>query len=179
MFFPQSVNLELRFGASMCILCKVESQHVTGASRVDQLLTNIAGAWGYRWCCCITCHQCLSTHKHTQMCLSCLNLTYRSPGQLIVKYLQGVHFLRTFIKYLTSVIQNVLLNLTKILRRKLIDFKLFVKNMEELEEKLLVVCKVALRTIILRDNNTRKHWWTINNITYMLQLRYNKSNMTI
>ena len=49
----------------------------------------------------------------------------------------------------------------------------------EREKNVLVVCKVALRTIILRDNIIRKHWWTINNITYMLQLRYNKSNMVI
>ena len=43
----------------------------------------------------------------------------------------------------------------------------------------LKVCKVTLRTIILRDNIVRKHWWTIDNITYKLQLRYNKSNMVI
>ena len=48
-----------------------------------------------------------------------------------------------------------------------------------LRKKMLVVCKVLLRTIILRDNIIRKHWWTINNITYMLQLRYNKRNMVI
>ena len=47
------------------------------------------------------------------------------------------------------------------------------------KKNLLVVCKVALRTIILRDNIIREHWRTINNITYMLQLRYNKSNMVI
>ena len=29
------------------------------------------------------------------------------------------------------------------------------------KKNLLVVCKVALRTIILRDNIIRKHWWTI------------------
>ena len=46
-------------------------------------------------------------------------------------------------------------------------------------KSLFVVCKVALRTIILRDNIIRKHWWTINNIAYMLQLRYNKSNVVI
>ena len=47
------------------------------------------------------------------------------------------------------------------------------------EKILLVVCKVALRTIILRDNIIRTNWWKINNITYMLQLWYNKSNMAI
>ena len=46
-------------------------------------------------------------------------------------------------------------------------------------QNLLVVCKVVLRTIILRDNIIRKHWWTINNIIYMLQLWYNKSDMVI
>ena len=30
-------------------------------------------------------------------------------------------------------------------------------------KNLLVVCKVCLKTIILRDNAIRKHWWTINN----------------
>ena len=29
------------------------------------------------------------------------------------------------------------------------------------KKNLLVVCKVGLRTIILRDNFIRKHWWTI------------------
>ena len=44
---------------------------------------------------------------------------------------------------------------------------------------LLVVCIVVLRTRILCDNFIRKHWWTINNINYIFQLRYNKSNMVI
>ena len=46
------------------------------------------------------------------------------------------------------------------------------------KKNLLVVGKVVLRTIILRDI-IRKYWWTINNITYMLQLWYNKINMVI
>ena len=35
------------------------------------------------------------------------------------------------------------------------------KDLEKKKKNLLVVCKVTLRTIILRDNIIRKHWWTI------------------
>ena len=43
--------------------------------------------------------------------------------------------------------------------------KTFNKN------NLLVVCKACLKTIILRDNVKRKHWYTINNITYRLKCK--------
>ena len=32
---------------------------------------------------------------------------------------------------------------------------------EKKEKNLLVVCKVGLKMIILRDNVIRKHWWRI------------------